>query len=122
LDHLLLYQVALLKHLNGHDIDTYLDFGLDFMTDPDNLEVPSRRERKTLIVRSLLNVQPPQPEWDEAVCFGRYKVYLLYTGRCHLIVGIRLLICSIWRPNSTAFFGINDTTLFVHRQLSNFWV
>jgi hypothetical protein len=60
------YQVALLKHLNGHDIDTYLDFGLDFMTDPDNLEVPSRRERKTLIVRSLLNVQPPQPEWDEA--------------------------------------------------------
>ena len=36
------------------------------MTDPDNLEVPSRRERKTLMVRSLLNVQPPQPEWDEA--------------------------------------------------------
>jgi hypothetical protein len=60
------YQVALLKHLNGPDIDTYLDFGLDFMTDPDNLEVPSRRERKTLMVRSLLNIQPPQPEWDEA--------------------------------------------------------
>ena len=60
------YQVALLKHLNGPDIDTYLNFGLDFMTDPDNLEVPSRRERKTLMVRSLLNVQPPQPEWDEA--------------------------------------------------------
>jgi hypothetical protein len=56
------YQVALLKHLNGPDIDTYLDFGLDFMIDPDNLEVPSRRERKTLMVRSLLNVQPPQPE------------------------------------------------------------
>ena len=56
------YQVALLKHLNGSDIDTYLNFGLDFMTDPDNLEVPSRRERKTLMVRSLLNVQPPQPE------------------------------------------------------------
>jgi hypothetical protein len=36
------------------------------MTDPDNLEVPSRRKRKTLMVRSLLNVQPPQPEWDEA--------------------------------------------------------
>jgi hypothetical protein len=31
------YQVALLKHLNGPDIDTYLNFGLDFMTDPDNL-------------------------------------------------------------------------------------
>ena len=60
------YQVALLKHLNGPDIDTYLNFGLDFMTDPDNLEVPSRRERKNLMVRSLLNVQPPQPEWDEA--------------------------------------------------------
>ena len=53
------YQVALLKHLNSPDIDTYLNFGLDFMTDPDNLEVPSRRERKTLMVRSLLNVQPP---------------------------------------------------------------
>jgi hypothetical protein len=60
------YQVALLKHLNGPDIDTYLNFGLNFMTNPDNLEVPSRRERKTLMVRSLLNVQPPQPEWDEA--------------------------------------------------------
>ena len=60
------YQVALLKHLNGPDIDTYLNFGLDFMIDPDNLEVPSRRERKTLMVRSLLNVQAPQPEWDEA--------------------------------------------------------
>ena len=36
------------------------------MIDPDNLDVPSRRERKTLMVRSLLNVQPPQPEWDEA--------------------------------------------------------
>ena len=56
------YQVALLKHLNGPDIDTYLNFGLNFMTNPDNLEVPSRRERKTLMVRSLLNVQPPQPE------------------------------------------------------------
>jgi hypothetical protein len=43
------YQVALLKHLNGPDIDTNLNFGLDFMTDPDNLEVPSRRERKTLM-------------------------------------------------------------------------
>lgn len=60
------YQVALLKHLNGPDIDTYLNFGLDFMIDHDNLEVPSRRERKTLMVRSLLNVQAPQPEWDEA--------------------------------------------------------
>jgi hypothetical protein len=37
------------------------------------------------------------------------------TGRCHLIVVVRLLICSIWRPNITAFFGINDTTLFVHQ-------
>lgn len=60
------YQVALLKHLDGPDIDTYLNFGLDFMIDPDNLEVPSRRERKTLMARSLLNVQAPQPEWDEA--------------------------------------------------------
>jgi hypothetical protein len=40
---------------------------MDFMTDPDNLEVPSRRERKILMVRSLLNVQLPQPEWDEAM-------------------------------------------------------
>ena len=60
------YQVALLKHLNGPDIDTYLNFGLDFMIDPDNLEVPSRRERQTLMARSLLNVQAPQLEWDEA--------------------------------------------------------
>jgi hypothetical protein len=49
------------------------------------------------------------------VWFGGYKVYLLYTGRCHLIVVVRLLICSIWRPNITAVFGIHDTTLFVHQ-------
>jgi hypothetical protein len=50
------------------------------MTDPDNLEVPSRRERKTLMVRSLLNVQPPQPEWDEAKRQRKNPVLLPWTS------------------------------------------
>jgi hypothetical protein len=74
-------QVALLKHLNGPDIDTYLNFGLDFMTNPDNLEVPSRRERKTLMVRSLLNVQPPQLEWDEAKTEDESGVISLFQNK-----------------------------------------
>lgn len=60
------YQVALLKQLKTEEVACYMDFGLDFISNSENFEKPTRRDEKTLVVRSILNPKPPSSEWDEA--------------------------------------------------------